>query len=84
MKVAIAVNFWLVVGAILALPGRMAREERLAACVLADVVPFTEPKDAAMVTEPRARAAARPFGLIETTPLFEEDQFTRSVMSCVV
>lgn len=53
MNVPIAENCWLVVSAIVAFPGTMAIEERLAALTLAEALPLIDWKVALMVTVPR-------------------------------
>ncbi len=83
MNVPIAENCWLVVAAIVASPGMMASEARLAAFTVTADVPLTEPDAAVIVVVPRFRAVAKPLAVIEATPIFEELHVTVPVMSCV-
>lgn len=83
LNVPIAENCWLVVAAIVASPGMMASEARLAAFTVAVDVPLTEPEAAVIVVAPRFRAVAKPLAVIDTTPDFDELHVAVPVMSCV-
>lgn len=62
----------------------MLIKDRAADWTLAVVLPVTEPEVADIVTEPRARAVARPLPVIDSTLLFDEAQVTEAVMSCTL
>jgi len=84
LKVPIAESCWLVLAAIVTLPGRIVIDARSAALTLAEAVPLTEPETALIVTVPRLRAVAKPLTVIDTTLVLDELQVTVPVMSCVV
>jgi hypothetical protein len=83
LNVPMAENCWLVVAAIVASPGMMASEARLAALTVTADVPLTEPEAAVIVVVPRFRAVASPLAVIDATPVFEELHVAVPVMSCV-
>lgn len=83
LNVPMAENCWLVVAAIVASPGMMASEARLAAFTVAADVPLTEPDAAVIVVVPKFRAVAKPLAVIDATPVFEELHVDVPVMSCV-
>lgn len=70
--------------AIFLLAGRIVIEDRPADWTLTVVVAVTEPEVAEIVTEPRARAVARPPPAIDATLLFDDTQMTELVTSCKV
>ncbi len=84
VKVPIAENCWLVVAAMVVLPGWIASEARSAALTVAVAVPLTEPEAAVMVVVPKLRAVARPLTVIVATLVFEELQVAVPVMSWTV
>ena len=84
LKVPIAENCWLVVAAMVELPGRIASEAKSAAFTVAVALPLTEPDAAVIVAVPRLRAVTRPLTVIEAMLVFEELHVTVPVMSCVV
>jgi hypothetical protein len=62
----------------------MVIADRAADFTLATVLAVTDPDLAKIVTHPRARAVASPPGTIDTTPLFDDAQVTKPVISCVL
>jgi hypothetical protein len=84
LKVPTAANFWLVFCAIIALPGTIASDDKLAEFTVKGVFPLIEPDVAVILTVPRFRAVARPLAVIDETLLWEEPQATVFVMSWVV
>lgn len=79
-----ALNPWLVNCAIVRFAGRIVIEDRIADWTLTVVLALIEPELAEIVSEPRARAVANPPPPIDAKLLFDEDQVTELVMSCVL
>lgn len=84
LNVPITESCWLVLAAIVTLPGRMVIDARSAALTLAEAAPLIEPETALIVTAPRLRAVAKPLTVIDATLVFDELQVTVPVIFCVV
>lgn len=82
LKVPVAVNCFVVPMAIPELLGVTAMETRVAAVMVSEAVPLTDPEDAVIVTVPAPVLVARPAALMEATLRFDDDHVTEG--SCCV
>jgi len=84
LKVPIAENCRLVVGAIVESPGWIARDAKSAAFTVTVTLPLTAPDAAVITVVPRLRAVPIPLVVIDITLCFDELHVTVPVMSCTV